>query len=60
MCTSIKNGSAAMLAAKSAGIAPEMNLRNPLNVGHKAGKAGIHPGFKTQEDVTMTRPVNSS
>ena len=38
-----------MLAIKrSAGVAPEINLRNPLHVGYKACKQGIHPGFETQ------------
>ena len=38
-----------MLAAKrSAGVALEVNLRNPLHPGEKACKQGIHPGFKTQ------------
>ena len=33
-----------MLAAKrSAGVAPEVNLRN-----HEAHKQGIHPGYETQ------------
>ena len=38
-----------MRAAKtSAGVTPEVNLRNPLCTGEKAGKQGIHPGFETQ------------
>ena len=46
--TWIKNGSAAMLAAKkSAGVAPEVNLRNPLHAGDKACKWGFHSGFET-------------
>ena len=41
-------GSAAMLPIKrSAGVASEVNLRNPLYVGKKAHKKGIHPGFET-------------
>ena len=31
-----------------AGIAPEVNLRNPLHSGEKTHKWGIHPGFETQ------------
>ena len=47
--TWIKNGLAATLAAKkSAGVAPEVNLRNPLHAGDKAFKWGIHHGFETQ------------
>ena len=43
-------GSAAMLAAKrSAGVAPEGNLKNPLYTSKKACKWGIHPGFETQD-----------
>ena len=39
-----------MLAAKrSAGVAPEVNLRNPLHAGDPAHKGeGVHPGFETQ------------
>ena len=38
-----------MLATKRlAGVAPEVNLRNPLHGGNKACKHGIHPGFQTQ------------
>ena len=38
-----------MLAAKrSAGVTPEVNLRNPLCIGEEAHKRGIHPGFETQ------------
>ena len=40
--------SAAMLATnRSAGVASEVNLRNPLRAGKKACKQGIHPGFET-------------
>ena len=31
-----------------AGVAPEVNLRNPLHAGKKACKWGIQPGFETQ------------
>ena len=37
-----------MLAAKakrSAGVAPELNLGNPLHAGNKTCKQGIHPGL---------------
>ena len=38
-----------MLAIKrSGGVAPEVNLRNPLDTGKKAHQRGIHPGFETQ------------
>ena len=38
-----------MLAVKrSAGVAPEVNLRNLLCAGKIARKPGIHPGFGTQ------------
>ena len=33
---------------KSAGVAPEVNLRNPLHAGDKACKRVIHPGFESQ------------
>ena len=37
----------AMLANnRSAGVAPEMNLRNPLHTGNEAQE--IHPGFENQ------------
>ena len=31
------------------GVTPEVNLRNPLFVGDKEGKRGIHSGFETQK-----------
>ena len=35
-----------MLAAeRSAGLAPEVNLSNPLHAGDRAPKRGIYPGF---------------
>ena len=44
-----QKGSAALLTTKrSAGVAPEVNLRNPLHEGKKQHKQGIHPGFETQ------------
>ena len=44
-----ENGSVAMHAAKrSAGVAPEMNLRSLFCAGNEAHKEGIHPGFETQ------------
>ena len=43
-----RNGSAAVLAAKrSAGIAPEANLRNPLRAGDETRRQGNPPGFET-------------
>ena len=33
---------------RSAGVAPEVNLGNPLCTGEEACKRGIHPGFETQ------------
>ena len=45
-----QNDSAAMMAAKkSAGVTPDMNLRNTLHTGNKACKQGIHPGFETHD-----------
>ena len=40
-----KNGSA---AKRLAGVALEMNLRDPLHTGDKECKRGFHPGFETQ------------
>ena len=38
-----------MLAIKrSASVAPEVNLRNPLHADEDARNQGIHPGFETQ------------
>ena len=38
-----------MLATKrSAGVAPEVNLRNLSHAGKEARKWGRHPGFETQ------------
>ena len=33
---------------RSAGVTPEVNLRNSLHTGDKAHKQWIHPGFETQ------------
>ena len=33
---------------QSAGVVPEVNLRNSWHAGKKACKQGIHPGFETQ------------
>ena len=47
--TWIENGSAAMLATKrSAGVAPTVNLRNPLHAADEVHKQEIHPGFESQ------------
>ena len=38
-----------MLATKrSAGVAPDVNLRNLLHAGNETCKHGIHYGFETQ------------
>ena len=43
-----QKGSAALVAVKrSAGVAPEVNLRNPLHGGKKAYEQGIHIDFAT-------------
>ena len=40
----IKNSSTAMLAIKrSAGVAPEVNVSNPLHTGDEARKSGDQP-----------------
>ena len=33
---------------RPAGVAPQVNLRNPLHTGEKACKSGIHSGFEAQ------------
>ena len=44
-----QKGSAAMLnSARSAGVAPEVNLKNALYAGNKAFKWGVLLGFDTQ------------
>ena len=45
-----ENSSAAIVGAKrSAGVAPEANLRILLCAFNKACKKGIHSGFETQD-----------
>ena len=39
---------------RSAGVAPEVNLRNPLHAGNKACKRGIHPSFEPRADITRS------
>ena len=44
-----QKGSATVLVAKrSAGVTPEVNLKNLLHAGKEAYEQGIHPGFETQ------------
>ena len=44
-----QKGLAAMLVIKSsAGVAPEVILRNPFHEGDEAGKQGIHYDFESQ------------
>ena len=44
---------AAMLAVKrSAGVAPEVNLGNPLHVSKKTRKQGIHRGISSPTKAT--------
>ena len=37
-----------LTSIQSAGVAPEVNLRNSWHAGDEAHKQGIHPGFETQ------------
>ena len=49
-------GLATMLTSiQSAGVTPEVNLRNSLHAGNKAHKQGIHPGFETQGSITKVQ-----
>ena len=36
------------ITKRSAGVAPEVNLRNPLHTGEEAHNRWVHPGFETQ------------
>ena len=45
---------------ESAGVAPEMNLMNPLPAGNEAHKQGIHSGFETKYGVTVVIKVTRS
>ena len=38
-----KGSAATLIVKRSAGVAPDVNLKNPLNAGDEAHK---HPGFK--------------
>ena len=50
VCGSKRNGSATMLTTRrSAGIIPEVNLRNLLHIGDQACKQEIQPGFNTRD-----------
>ena len=37
-----------LVIKRSVGVAPEVNLRNSLCAGNKAGKQEVHSGFETQ------------
>ena len=63
-----QKGLAVMLAIRrSAGVAPEVNLRNPLQSGEETHKQGIHPGFEThgihhhksKTGLSLKRPLKS-
>ena len=45
-----------LVAKRSAGVAPEVNLRNPLHAGEKARKRGIRPSFETLPEVQSMAP----
>ena len=52
-CTHVQvcgsSGTAVILVANiSAGVAPEMNLRNKLHVHNEAREQWAHPGFETR------------
>ena len=58
-----------MLASRSlAGVAPEVNMRNPSHAGEKAHKQGIYPGFephgrhhqKSKTGVSMVPQMSSN
>ena len=50
-----QKGSAAILVIKwSAGVAPEVNLRNPLHADNEAHKQELHPGFDSRADITRS------
>ena len=37
-----------LVVSRSAGVAREVNLMNPLKTGEEACKQGIHPDFETK------------
>ena len=39
---------------RSAGVAPEVNLWNPLHEGEEAHKQRMHPEFETEADITTS------
>ena len=43
-----RKGFAVAGAKRSAGVTPEVNLRNPLHGGDKASEGEIHPSFEPQ------------
>ena len=43
-----KGPAAVLFAKRSAGVTPEVNLKNPLHPGKEACEQGIYPGFETQ------------
>ena len=49
-----------MLVIKLAGATVEVNLRKPICAGNKAQNRGIHPGFKTQADITRFSKLDPS
>ena len=41
-----------LVSKRSAGVAPEVNVRNPSHAGEKAHKERIYPGFEPQKSKT--------
>ena len=48
MCVDQKSLAAMLTIKRSAGLAPEFNLRISLHAGKEAHKQGIYPGFEKQ------------
>ena len=44
---------ATLLIKRSAGVTPQVNVRNPLHTGNKAHKQGIQLGFETGICLSM-------
>ena len=49
-----KDSVAMLTSIQSAGVAPEVNLRNSLHAGDKARKRGIHLALRPRGDVSKT------
>ena len=46
-----QNGFSVMLAKRSVGVTPELNLKNSFHIKDETNRQGIHPGLETKNKI---------